>query len=169
MKRVPPPTTNRRISSSNRLTLDEIENYFPDAPYKHLYMDRKANGEEAHECVICLCTIEDNEKVKLTYCNHVFHSNCLTSWFKIEQVEFEIMQTCPYCRACFDKKKTLELYKEINLFYQSSNPGQNIKLKSEDIPQSIIALQKSRKKCGDKDLIIPPLQEPQDQKDTEFR
>lgn len=84
MKRVPPPTTaNRRnVSRSARLTMDEIENYFPDVQYKKLY----PKVEDRHECVICLSAIEDNEKIKLTYCNHVFHSNCLTSWFKIEQV-----------------------------------------------------------------------------------
>lgn len=48
--------------------------------------------------------------MKVTYCWHVFHSSCLSSWFQVDQVTYSAMQTCPYCRTVFDKLTTVEMY-----------------------------------------------------------
>jgi len=34
------------------------------------------------ECVICMETFRDNEKLRcLSVCKHIFHSECLITWF----------------------------------------------------------------------------------------
>lgn len=45
-------------------------------------------------CSICLEEIKENEELKKTRCNHIFHSECIIKWFKISN-------TCPICRFEF--------------------------------------------------------------------
>jgi hypothetical protein len=42
-------------------------------------------------CSICFEIFKDNEIVNITYCNHIYHNNCITEWIKINK-------TCPLCR-----------------------------------------------------------------------
>ena len=38
------------------------------------------------DCVICLNPIEDTDKMKVTYCKHIFHDHCLVQWFAKQRV-----------------------------------------------------------------------------------
>ena len=43
------------------------------------------------DCVICLCNYELNEKAIILPCTHIFHSECIKSWFLNHD-------TCPICK-----------------------------------------------------------------------
>ena len=42
-------------------------------------------------CSICLESFAKNEKISLLSCNHTFHKQCITEWFKKDT-------SCPICR-----------------------------------------------------------------------
>ena len=44
------------------------------------------------ECAICLDTIKRDQWVSLLPCGHLFHTQCIFTWFYIKQV-------CPYCET----------------------------------------------------------------------
>lgn len=48
--------------------------------------------QEHPECSICLAPFGDADEIRLTSCDHVFHSRCLKNWFKVNH-------TCPLCRS----------------------------------------------------------------------
>ena len=78
--------------------------------------------EEPHICCICLTEIKNKKSIFLENCNHEYHVDCLTEWFKIKQ-------TCPSCRsnqmnACIllnnyqiRKRKRHVVFKIIDGFY----------------------------------------------------
>ena len=43
-------------------------------------------------CAICLCDFEDNRAIYITKCNHVYHVECIETWFKKKY-------TCPLCKT----------------------------------------------------------------------
>ena len=43
-------------------------------------------------CHICLEEYEDDDEIAQTPCKHLFHKNCIFSWFK------RFFTTCPSCR-----------------------------------------------------------------------
>lgn len=60
--------------------------------------------------------IDRAELIRVTYCNHLFHRDCLTGWFKKLQVPTEPTQNCPYCRETFSKEHVQELYEKVRDF-----------------------------------------------------
>ncbi|XAR65357.1 hypothetical protein NMG60_11009455 [Bertholletia excelsa] len=65
------------------------------APGVKRHVGRPGSGEEeAAECAVCLCRIEDGEEVRELRCDHLFHRECLDCW-----VGFSPRQTCPLCRG----------------------------------------------------------------------
>lgn len=46
---------------------------------------------DTHNCIVCMCEIEDNEECKKLKCGHMFHSNCIDNWLR-RTLE------CPMCR-----------------------------------------------------------------------
>lgn len=83
-----------RVENANTLSNEDIERYFPALEASKLGI---ANFKEEagfdsmdcipmRDCVVCLCPIEATEEVRLTYCNHLFHKDCLTGWFAKTQV-----------------------------------------------------------------------------------
>lgn len=44
------------------------------------------------ECPVCLCEFEKGEQLKQLKCQHLFHSECIVNWLKLNR-------TCPCCRA----------------------------------------------------------------------
>lgn len=89
--------------ADTNLTPLEIERYFP-VVLADKVMAAKSRNESSmdliptQDCVICLCPIERTELIRITYCNHLFHKDCLLGWFKKLQVPSVKMQNCPYCR-----------------------------------------------------------------------
>ena len=47
---------------------------------------------ENNECIICLDSMIVNEKVKILYCGHMYHYDCINAWIKKKK---EI--NCPLC------------------------------------------------------------------------
>ena len=47
--------------------------------------------QENNECVICLELISLQEKARIQNCGHVFHRNCILTWFLFNN-------SCPVCR-----------------------------------------------------------------------
>ena len=46
---------------------------------------------DTHNCIVCMCEIEENEECKKLKCGHMFHSNCIDNWLR-RTLE------CPMCR-----------------------------------------------------------------------
>ncbi|KAL4479516.1 hypothetical protein ABPG72_011838 [Tetrahymena utriculariae] len=60
-------------------------------------------NSEQPSCSICLQEFEMDDEVRLTYCTHFFHSDCLKQWLKKQK-------NCPNCRndlteSCLQEKK----------------------------------------------------------------
>ena len=47
--------------------------------------------EENKNCSICIVDFENEEKISITNCNHIFHTDCITEWGKYKT-------ECPICR-----------------------------------------------------------------------
>ena len=54
--------------------------------------------DEQPQCSICMCEYEAGEPLRLLYCEHVFHQQCVDAWLLRNA-------TCPICRASVDKEK----------------------------------------------------------------
>ncbi|CAA6654479.1 unnamed protein product [Spirodela intermedia] len=57
-----------------------------------------AASEQAAQCVICLCDVEDGDEIRELKCDHVFHRCCLDRWVAFGRV------TCPLCREALSSK-----------------------------------------------------------------
>ncbi|KAK9276915.1 hypothetical protein L1049_006453 [Liquidambar formosana] len=55
--------------------------------------ERTLGFEEAVECAVCLCKIEEGEEMRELRCDHLFHRDCLDRWLGHRHA------TCPLCRA----------------------------------------------------------------------
>jgi len=52
------------------------------------------------ECSICLESIHNESMCRLLSCYHIFHVECIDSWFLTDQ-------SCPNCKKAFFKSKSL--------------------------------------------------------------
>lgn len=57
------------------------------------YMCR--SQEEEVDCAVCLYTMKDKEEIRVLKCEHVFHKDCLDTWFSFKYNN----TTCPLCRV----------------------------------------------------------------------
>ena len=48
-------------------------------------LDKKVS--EDLDCVICLEKIEGERFVRMGFCKHIFHAECLIGWFKKQRVK----------------------------------------------------------------------------------
>ena len=75
----------------NRLCLDRIKNRkkeklnLPDI--QEYIVDKKLIE---HECLICLEEFNEGETVSLINCGHMYHTQCIYSWFLTRK-------SCPLC------------------------------------------------------------------------
>ncbi|CAK67392.1 unnamed protein product (macronuclear) [Paramecium tetraurelia] len=60
-------------------------------------------------CSICLDAFSSEHDVKITYCKHIYHSECLTLWIQKTKVILINIQICPLCRAPLDEKTLAQL------------------------------------------------------------
>jgi hypothetical protein len=77
--------------SSKNLTGEDIDRYFPVVDASVVGVQQTVDDPSfdlvpTKDCVICLCPIESNDKIRITYCNHIFHKDCLAGWFLKTQV-----------------------------------------------------------------------------------
>lgn len=52
---------------------------------------KESSKNEAEKCAICLGEYEDGEEVKTLPCFHVFHTECVDKWLKVNKI-------CPFCK-----------------------------------------------------------------------
>ena len=75
----------------NRLCLDKIKNRKKDPTQLpdviEYIVDKKIIH---HECLICLDEFNEGETVSLIKCGHMYHTQCVYSWFVNSK-------TCPLC------------------------------------------------------------------------
>ena len=97
-----------------KLSPNEVEHLFPVIIRGDIIpdlqsmsnMDKTEEDKPEYECSICLSEIEADDPIRVGYCRHIFHANCLIQWFQKQQ-------RCPYCRQDFGKRATFTLYKEL--------------------------------------------------------
>jgi hypothetical protein len=57
----------------------------------------KLHGEDSDgstkECSICLEEAVEGEDIKVLFCKHWFHSNCISMW-----VRYKADESCPLCK-----------------------------------------------------------------------
>lgn len=78
----------RRPSSSPvKLNLDKNK-------YDEMIKDVEFNGKSDESCVICQEDFKKKDRLKITPCGHIFHSQCISKWLETECIR----PTCPTCR-----------------------------------------------------------------------
>ena len=63
-----------------------------DSFLANLKVIRGADIVEAKDCQICFEKFQDADKIYKLPCKHLFHKECIDTWFKGHN-------TCPVCRA----------------------------------------------------------------------
>ena len=61
--------------------------------WKKIYNTAKARNENT--CAICFNTLNNDKKLTLLNCSHIFHENCLTAF---EYYDLSNSHSCPVCR-----------------------------------------------------------------------
>ena len=61
---------------------------------KNKFIKNKKNTCDKLECVICISTIKKGETYTFLSCEHSFHTECISAWFKMHL-------NCPCCRKDF--------------------------------------------------------------------
>ncbi|XP_026439503.1 RING-H2 finger protein ATL57-like [Papaver somniferum] len=81
---------SNRQSGLDSLTIKSL----PMFAYEHGNSSSQGEAaEESIDCVVCLSEFEERETVKMIpYCGHVFHPECIDTWFSSHV-------SCPLCRS----------------------------------------------------------------------
>ncbi|CAD8049293.1 unnamed protein product [Paramecium primaurelia] len=82
----------------------QFENLMPAQQFM-LVSDRVPEIKVETTCSICLESFKSSSLVRMTYCEHIFHSTCLEKWMKNNKA-------CPLCRAGLDTQ-TIQSKKKI--------------------------------------------------------
>ncbi|GKV53978.1 hypothetical protein SLEP1_g60489 [Rubroshorea leprosula] len=61
--------------------------------FSYSYCCDANNGGGSSDCVVCLCTLRDGDRVRQLDCRHVFHKDCFDGW--LDHLKFN----CPLCRS----------------------------------------------------------------------
>ncbi|CAD8060292.1 unnamed protein product [Paramecium sonneborni] len=80
-----------------------VNQYMPTIKFSQVkdIIQEDINEKDVY-CSICLEQFDRQNDVKVTYCKHIYHSQCLSMWlFKIK--------ICPLCRAPLDEKTLTSL------------------------------------------------------------
>ena len=79
------------INSHSYVDIDNVLDDLVDISYKKVSNDIKNNNEK---CAVCYENFEENEKVKMTGCFHIFHYMCIKKWIEAKAESPD----CPICR-----------------------------------------------------------------------
>jgi len=94
----------QRESRRKKMTEEEINQRFPVT---------RQEGEPT--CVVCLSTIEADDKCRVTQCGHAFHADCLVQWWTHKPKR---ILRCPICRTrqrLHNKKSKVSAEDEANV------------------------------------------------------
>lgn len=112
-----------RESRRKKMTEEEINQRFPVT---------RQEGEPT--CVVCLATIEADDKCRVTQCGHSFHADCLVAWWLHKPKR---ILRCPICRTrqrFHDKKKSKVRHSEGQALPDSEEgPSQEEQLHAEAV------------------------------------
>ena len=71
-----------------KLRASEVELLFPVVCRGEILPDNesisnleKGSDKCEFKCSICLCEIGSDDPIRVGYCRHIFHANCLVTWF----------------------------------------------------------------------------------------
>ncbi|KAL6121705.1 hypothetical protein NUSPORA_01335 [Nucleospora cyclopteri] len=67
---------------------------FADVVYDKIKITKEMQKQfeaDMVDCLICKCEFEENEVLTILKCNHRFHEDCITTWFKFNNA-------CPLCK-----------------------------------------------------------------------
>ena len=87
------------INGYVKIIINNVVNTANNRPIRVVFLDNyifQENESNYVECPICLEDFKNGEKIKKLTCNHLFHSHCIISWFKHQQMYPAL---CPTCKA----------------------------------------------------------------------
>lgn len=82
-----------------------MEDYKPDSPDCYPVFKVGSNNLEK-ECLICCENFKYDDEVLALPCIHLFHTNCISEWFKERN-------TCPTCKEVWFKKRDDKTFESI--------------------------------------------------------
>lgn len=71
-------------------SLEKTDHIIKISSTRYETLDEKIK-EENKTCSICILEFENEDKISITNCNHIFHTDCITEWGKYKT-------ECPICR-----------------------------------------------------------------------
>ncbi|CAD8110350.1 unnamed protein product [Paramecium sonneborni] len=82
----------------------DIQKYLPKQLYKCLIIQYPGLAS-TDECLICLDKLKESDYVRLTYCTHIFHIQCIDNWLEKNRI-------CPACRSELDEITLIKVTKQ---------------------------------------------------------
>lgn len=70
--------------------LEKTDHVIKISSTRYETLDEKIQNENK-SCSICIIDFEKEDKISITNCNHIFHTDCITEWGKYKT-------ECPICR-----------------------------------------------------------------------
>ncbi|CAD8131625.1 unnamed protein product [Paramecium octaurelia] len=113
----------KKSSVKEQTKVNQIEYFMPVQQFLSV-TDRKSSCKDEKFCSICLEQFKPDSNVRITYCEHIFHVNCLQNWMRKSRV-------CPLCRASLDtitiqsKKNDLKSPQKTHILQQLSQQQKN--------------------------------------------
>ncbi|CAD8058066.1 unnamed protein product [Paramecium sonneborni] len=95
---------NLQTNKANPNFTQEIASLIPSIEYQAIFK-KYPQIRDYKECAICLDNFKQEQIVRVTYCQHVFHIKCLDAWMKKNQ-------NCPICRSVQDRN-TIKLQEKL--------------------------------------------------------
>ncbi|EDK31529.2 zinc finger, C3HC4 type (RING finger) protein (macronuclear) [Tetrahymena thermophila SB210] len=61
-------------------------------------VQQQQNPIQEEQCSVCLIEFQESDQIRITICDHIFHSECLLQWLKSQE-------NCPNCRKDLQRRK----------------------------------------------------------------
>lgn len=91
---------DKPLTFTTRFYIDriiEILRYKNDCIHSLVPVHYKDCKDKEQPCYICLDTFKKHDRIMKTHCNHLYHSECLTTWIDKPRPR-KHKTTCPYCQ-----------------------------------------------------------------------
>ncbi|CAD8055513.1 unnamed protein product [Paramecium sonneborni] len=84
----------QKMEKEKQLKEEKENQMMPEFLYSEI-LEKFPGLKNDQECEICLNIFKTQERVRITYCTHIFHNNCIKQWLNKHK-------TCPMCRQNLD-------------------------------------------------------------------
>lgn len=91
-------TSEKSDTSSESHTSRPVKKQCLDKKDKHEEIKNVIKIEKEDVCAICLCPLNDTDKLYTTKCNHTFHESCSLHYAAAELSSSVRVVYCPMCR-----------------------------------------------------------------------